>query len=99
MKESSTKNDNEIIAPIIKEKNSNNIDDMPIKGGSNFNELLEKEMLKEQNEGYGNYEINENIEPKFKYIPKKRTDIISAPTNTKKYKYYSDNFKSKKKKN
>ena len=55
-------------------------------------------MLKEQNEGYGNNEINENIEPKFKYIPKKRTDIISAPTNTKKYKYYSDNFKSKKKK-
>ena len=98
MKESSPKNDNEIVSPIIKEKNSNNIDDIPIKGGSNFNELLEKEMLKEQNEGYGNNEINENIEPKFKYIPKKRTDIISAPTNTKKYKYYSDNFKSKKKK-
>ena len=43
---------------------SNNIDDIPIKGGSNFNELLEKEMLKEQNEGY--YESNKNVEPKFK---------------------------------
>ena len=83
------KNQNEMNKQI-----SNNIDDIPIKGGSNFNELLEKEMLKEQNEGY--YESNKNVEPKFKYIPKKRNDIVSIPTNTKKYKYYSDNFKSKK---
>ena len=67
-------------------KVTNNIDDIPIKGGSNFNELLEKEMSKEKNEGYDYNEINKNVEPKFKYIPKKRTEIISAPTNTKKYK-------------
>ena len=79
-------------------KVSNNIDDMPIKGGSNFNELLEREMSKEQNEGIYN-EMNQNVEPKFKYIPKKRNDIVSIPSNTKKYKYYSDNFKSNKKKN
>mgnify|MGYP007070352143 CR=1 FL=1 len=63
-----------------------------------INELLEKEMSKEQNEGYNNQELNKNVEPRFKYIPKKRTEIISAPSNTKKYKYYSDNFKSKKNK-
>ena len=77
-------------------KNCNNFDDMPIKGGSNFNELLEKELSKEKNDNYENY--NQNIEPKFKYVPKKRNDIFSVPTTTKKYKYYSDNFKTKNKK-
>jgi len=71
---------------------------MPIKGSSNFIELLEKEMLKEQSKGYINNNMNTNAEPRFKYIPKKRRDIVSAPTNTKKYTYYSDNFKSKKSK-
>ena len=75
---------------------NNNIADIPIKGGSNFNELLEKELSKE-NDNYDNFN-HENVEPRFKYIPKKRNDIISVPTKTKKYKYYSDNFKSKKKK-
>ena len=78
--------------------NNNNIDEIPIKGGTNFNELLEKELSKENGE-YNNFNENNKIEPKFKYIPKKRNDIVSIPTNTKKYKYYSDNFKSKKKKN
>ena len=82
---------------IPQKKISNNIDDITIKDG-NFNELLEKEMSKEQNEGYAYNDMNTNVEPRFKYVPKKRTDIISAPTNTKKYKYYSDNFKSKKSK-
>ena len=75
---------------------------MPITGNNklNFNELLEKELAKEHNEGnYNNDLNNENKEPKFKYIPKKRVDIVSAPANTKKYKYYSDNFKQKKSEN
>ena len=79
-------------------KVSNNFDDMPVKGGSNFNELLEREMSKEGNIGSINNEMNQNVEPRFKYIPKKRKDIVSIPSNTKKYKYYSDNFESKKKK-
>ena len=89
----------------IKEKQkieNKNIDEIPITGNNklNFNELLEKELSKEQNEGNYNNEItNEKKEPKFKYIPKKKVDIVSAPTNTKKYKYYSDNFKQKKKGN
>ena len=78
--------------------NKNNIDDIPIKGNNNlnFNELLEKELSKEQNEG--NFISIKNIptKPKFKYIPKKRVDLVSAPGNTKKYKYYSDNFKPRK---
>ena len=82
---------------IPQKKISNNIDDIPIKGG-NFNELLEKEMSKEQNEGYAYNDMNTNVEPRFKYVPKKRNDLVSIPTNTKKYKYYSDNFKSKNKK-
>ena len=77
--------------------NKNNIDDIPIKGNTNlnFNELLEKELSKEENKG--NYiNINNSMaKPKFKYIPKKRVDLISAPRNSKKYKYYSDNFKPK----
>ena len=78
---------------------NNNIEDIPLKGGANFNDILEKELLKDKNNEYANNE-NKNIEPKFKYVPKKnKRDIISAPpTNAKKYKYYSDNFKSKKKK-
>ena len=75
-----------------------NIDDIPIKGGSNFNELFEKELSKEKNNDYNNYTQNTDVQPKFKYIPKKRNDIVSVPTTTKKYKYYSDNFKSKSKK-
>ena len=80
---------------IPKASNNNNIDDMPIKGNNNlnFNELLEKELSKEQNEG--NFNNNIQTKPKFKYIPKKKVDLVSAPTNTKKYKYYSDNFKPK----
>ena len=65
------------------------IDEMPITGNNklNFNELLEKELAKEQNEGnYNNDLNNEKKEPKFKYIPKKRVDIVSAPANTKKWK-------------
>ena len=81
-------------------KENKNIDDIPVTGNNqlNFNELLEKELSKEQNEGYN--DINNNkVEPKFKYVPKKRKDIVSIPTNTKKYKYYSDNFKQKKRGN
>jgi hypothetical protein len=88
--------------PALKNKNNNfdekkdiktNIDDLPIKGNNNvnFNELLEKELSKEQNEG--NYNNQIPVEPKFKYIPKKKVDLVSIPSNTKKYKYYSDNFK------
>ena len=97
MEEALQKNNKTNFDDMPIKKSTNNIDDMPIKGG-NFNELLEKEMSKEQNEGYNNQELNKNVEPRFKYIPKKRTEIISAPSNTKKYKYYSDNFKSKKNK-
>ena len=81
-------------------ENNKNIDDIPLKKNNNldFNELLEKELSKEQNEGNYNNEINKK-EPKFKYIPKKKVDIVSVPTNTKKYKYYSDNFKQKKRRN
>ena len=77
--------------------NKKNIDDIPIKGNNNlnFNELLEKELSKEQNEGNYNNINNIPTKPKFKYIPKKRVDLVSAPGNTKKYKYYSDNFKPK----
>ena len=92
MNETLPKNDKQNFDEMPIKKVSNNIDDMPIKGG-NFNELLEKEMSKEQNEGYHYSELNKNVEPKFKYIPKKRTEIVSAPSKTKKYKYYSDNFK------
>ena len=82
----------------LKNCSNNNIDEIPIKGGANFNELLEKELLKEKNDEYGDYNQNNNVEPKFKYVPKKRNDLVSIPTNTKKYKYYSDNFKSIKRK-
>ena len=59
--------DKKTVYDAPKNKNiTNNFDDMPIKGGSNFNELLEKEMSKEQNEGYINNDIDKNIEPKFK---------------------------------
>ena len=49
---------------------------MPVKGGSNFNELLEKELSK-QNE-YDNYVPDSNVQPKFKYIPKKKTIVALA---------------------
>ena len=77
--------------------NKKNIDDIPITGNNNlnFNELLEKELSKEQNEGNYNNINNMPTKPKFKYIPKKKVDLVSAPGNTKKYKYYSDNFKPK----
>ena len=79
-----------------KKEIKNNIDEMPIKGNNNvnFNELLEKELSKEQNEG--NYDTQIPAKPKFKYIPKKKVDLVSVPANTKKYKYYSDNFKPRK---
>lgn len=93
--------------PTLKNKsmdipiNNNNqgakgIDDIPIGGNNklNFNELLEKELSKEGN--FDMYSQNApQAEPKFKYVPKKKVEPISAPTNTKKYKYYSDNFKKK----
>ena len=74
-----------------------NIEDIAIKPKNiDFNKLVEMEMMK------GNYEGgNEEVKPKFEYKPRaKYTDKykISEPTTTKKYKYYSDNFKSKKKK-
>lgn len=55
-----------------KKEIKNNIDEMPIKGNNNvnFNELLEKELSKEQNEG--NYNNNIPTKPKFKYVPKKK---------------------------
>ena len=98
-----TKNEDMALSTLInKESNninafnykSNNIDDIPIKGGSNFIELLEKELSKENNDNYN----HGNVEPKFKYVPKKRNYIYSLPKKTKKYKYYSDNFRHKKKK-
>ena len=85
-----------------KNMENKNIDDipLPVNNKLNFNELLEKELSKEQNEGiYNNNLNNKKVEPKFKYVPKKKVDIVSAPTNTKKYKYYSDNFKQKKRGN
>lgn len=74
-----------------------NVEDIEIKPKNiDFNKLVEMEMMK------GNYEgVNEEVKPKFEYKPRpKYTDKykISEPTTTKKYKYYSDNFKSKKKK-
>ena len=62
--------------------NKNNEEEIPIKGGYNFNDILEKELSKEKNNEYENNE-NKIIEPKFKYIPKKKRDIVTAPTNTK----------------
>ena len=54
--------------------NKNNIDDIPIKGiqNLNFNELLEKELSKEKNEGNFNNTNNIPTKPKFKYIPIKK---------------------------
>ena len=76
--------------------NKNNINDIPIKGiqNLNFNELLEKELSKEKNEGNFNNINNMPTKPKFKYIPKKGWFYFN-PVNTKKYKYYNDNFKPK----
>ena len=52
----------------------NNWDNIPLKGGSNFNDILEKEILKDKINEIGNNE-NKKIEPKFKYVPKKRNNI------------------------
>ena len=105
--EKDARNYEDISLPTMKNKinnfqkkeiaNKNNIDDIPIKGiqNLNFNELLEKELSKEKNEGNFNNTNNIPTKPKFKYIPKKKVDLVSAPVNTKKYKYYSDNFKPK----
>ena len=92
------------------EVNNNNIeknnhleefDNIPIKNNNlNFAQLLEKELSKE-NEGI---DININQikeEPKFKYISKKDTKKqldFKKPIKNKKYKYYTDNFKFKTKK-
>lgn len=83
---------------VIENKPITNIDAIPIKANNiDFNKLVELEMQK------GQYQGNDNeYKPKFEYKPRpKYTDKykISEPTETKKYKYYSDNFKSKKKKN
>ena len=74
----------------IEISNKKNIDDIPMKlnNNLNFNELVEKELSKEQNEGnYNNINIIPT-KPKFKYIPKKKVDLVSVPGLTKKYKYY-----------
>ena len=78
-------------------KKINDIDEMPIGGGfNNFNDMFEKEFLKYQKE---NNDINNEInsKPKFKYVPKpkKQESLFKVPPKTKKYKYYSDNFKIK----
>ena len=83
--------------PLPRNNNVLNVDAIEIKGTNDFNALLEKELAK------GNYSSNIdniNTQPKFKYIPKPKNEEkykISIPTTTKKYKYYSDNFKNSKK--
>ena len=71
-----------------------NVDDIVIKPKGNFLDLLEKELSKEQkNTDNGKNEFENK--PKFKYIPKSNYHDkfkVSEPTQTKKYKYYSDNF-------
>ena len=89
---------------IIKEEKNieqkNNIDDLPIKANNlNFTQLLEKELLKEEN-NESNISSNKKVEPKFKYVSKKKFDVeFKKPIKNKKYKYYSDNFKIKPLKN
>ena len=89
---------------IIKEEKNieqkNNIDDLPIKANNlNFTQLLEKELLKEEN-NESNISRNKKVEPKFKYVSKKKSDVeFKKPIKNKKYKYYSDNFKIKPSKN
>ena len=89
---------------IIKEEKNieqkNNIDDLPIKANNlNFTQLLEKELLKEEN-NESNISSNKKVEPKFKYVSKKKSDVeFKKPIKNKKYKYYSDNFKIKPLKN
>ena len=53
-----------------------------------FKALLEKELSKEMNNN--NENLDEKVEPKFKYVPKKKKDLVINPVNTKKYKYYSE---------
>ena len=86
---------NDINNNIIVE-GKNNFDDIVIKKSNlNFNQLLEKELQKEEKEN-DNFGHNENTKPKFKYISKKKVDkIFNKPIKNKKYKYYSDNFKIK----
>jgi len=73
-----------------------NFDDIVIKKPNlNFNQLLEKELQKEEKEN-DNIGQNESTKPKFKYISKKKVDkVFNKPIKNKKYKYYSDNFKIK----
>ena len=78
------------------------IDNIPIKNNNlNFVELLEKELSKEDEQI--NININElKEEPKFKYVSKnknKKANLdFKKPIKNKKYKYYTDNFKLKRKK-
>ena len=82
-----------------KYKVTKNIDDIPIKSNKlNFNQLLEKELSKEgsSENNINNISDNKKVEPKFKYISKKKNDIeFKKPIKNKKYKYYTDNFKLK----
>ena len=101
-----TQKDNNINNNINNNNNinyENEIDKIPVgkNNNVNFNDLVNAAL---NNGEYGNnneYNNNEYVEPRFKYIPKEKRDSkynISIPTNTKKYKYYSDNFKDKEKK-
>ena len=84
-------NNNNIIV-----EGKNNFDDIVIKKANlNFNQLLEKELQKEEKEN-DNIGHNESTKPRFKYISKKKVDkIFNKPIKNKKYKYYTDNFKIK----
>ena len=75
----------------------NDFDEMPIGGGfNNFNDLFEKELSKYQKEIKNDKNIESNIKPKFKYVPKQKNELLfKIPPKTKKYKYYTDNFKIK----
>ena len=96
-KETPINNFSDTPLPINSNPNVLNVDSIEIKGTNDFNALLEKELAK------GNYNANPSsnpTQPRFKYIPKPKNEEkykITAPTTTKKYKYYSDNFKNNKK--
>ena len=93
-------NFNDLLEKELSKQNNfenNKNDELPLKGSNDyFNALLEKELSKDINNN--NIDLDKKVEPKFKYVPKKKKDLVSNPVNTKKYKYYSDNFKPKTKK-
>ena len=86
-------------------KQVQNVDDIQIKTKSlDFNALVEQELAKGNYEGaypFGDDGMSNN-KPKFEYKPRKKYNDkykVSEPVETKKYKYYADNFKPKNKKN